>query len=199
MPSYQAEKLIIGSDGDALKTCVLRPADIYDEGDPYHIGSLVNMARTGFYVRLGNGSSKCQHACVGNIAYAHLLAAYALLNGNEQVSGKAYFITDGPASNFFRFFDAIVEAAGYRIWPKNLWLPRPVAYGFGSISEAIAFLLRPVKKYSPKMSRFAVTYTCTDSIFSSVRARNDFGFVPRFGEKEAFDRTVEHFRRKSPG
>jgi nucleoside-diphosphate-sugar epimerase len=195
---YLAEKLVMDSDGNNLKTCVLRPADIYGEGDPYHIGSLVNMARTGFYVRLGNGSSKCQHVYVGNIAHAHLLAAHALLDGNERVRGKAYFITDGPASNFFKFFDSIVQAAGYRIWPKNLWLPRRLAYSLGSISEAIAFLLSPVKKYSPKMSRFAVTYTCTDYTFSSNRARQDFGFVPMYGEKEALERTVNHFRRKDP-
>jgi sterol-4alpha-carboxylate 3-dehydrogenase (decarboxylating) len=180
----------------ALKTCVLRPADIFGEGDPYHIGSLINMARGGFYVRLGDGRSKCQHVYVGNIAHAHLMAAEALLSGNERVRGKAYFITDGPGSNFFRFFDAIVEAAGYKIWPRNLWLPRRFAYALGSISEAFAFLVRPVKKYSPKMSRFAVTYTCTDYTFGSERAREDFGFSPKYGEEEAFKRTVNHFMQK---
>ena len=44
------------------------------------------------------------------------------------------------------------------------------------------------------MSRFAVTYTCTDYTFRSDKAKKDFGFVPKYNRKEAFDRTVEYFR-----
>jgi nucleoside-diphosphate-sugar epimerase len=189
-----AEKKVLEASGEVLKTCSLRPADIFGEGDPYHIGSLIAMARGGFYVRLGNGRSKCQHAYVGNVAQAHVLAAASLLNGNRNIPGQPYFITDGAPSNFFTFFDSIVNAAGYRIWPKNVWLPRRFAYLLGTISESIAFLLRPIRKYAPKMSRFAVTYTCTDYTFSSDKAKKDFGFIPKYSNKEAFDRTVEYFR-----
>jgi nucleoside-diphosphate-sugar epimerase len=190
-----AEKLVLGSNGNGLRTCSLRPADIYGEGDPYHIGSLIQMARKGFYVRLGNGKSRCQHAYVGNVAHAHVLAAAALLDGNGTIAGRAYFITDGPPSNFFTFFDAFVEAAGYSIRPRNAWLPRWFAYALGCISESVAFLLRPVHRYAPKMSRFAVTYTCTDYTFRPDRAEKELGFRPRYSRQEAFDRTVAYFRR----
>jgi nucleoside-diphosphate-sugar epimerase len=177
-----------------LKTCSLRPADIYGEGDPYHIGSLIDMARGGFYVRLGNGKSKCQHVYVGNVAQAHVLAAAALLDGNDHIPGQAYFLSDGPPTNFFTFFDSFVEGAGYRIWPKNLWLPRWFAFTLGCISESIAFLIRPIKKYSPKMSRFAVTYTCTTYTFNADKARKDFGFIPKYSSQQAFDRSIAEFR-----
>lgn len=193
---YLSEKLVLKSNDESLTTCSIRPSDIYGEADPYHIGSLVNMARGGFYVRLGKGRSKCQHVYVGNIAYAHILAAAALVKGNTVPAGQSYFITDGPGSNFFTFFDSIVEGAGYRIWPKNLWLPRWFAYGIGAISEFIAWLVRPIKKYSPKMSRFAVTYTCTDYTFNSDKAREDFNFIPKYDEEEAFSRTVSYFSHK---
>ncbi|MEI7661882.1 MAG: NAD-dependent epimerase/dehydratase family protein, partial [Bacteroidota bacterium] len=81
-----------------LTTCILRPADIYGQGDPFHIGSLIDMAKGGFYVRLGDGSSKSQHVYVGNMAWAHVLASKALLDGNPAISGNAYFITDGQPS-----------------------------------------------------------------------------------------------------
>ncbi len=190
---YLAEKKVIEANEDLLKTCSLRPADIYGEGDPYHIGSLINMARSGFYVRLGTGRSLCQHVYVGNVAHAHVLAAATLLNGNKKIHGQAYFITDGPASNFFSFFDRFVEGAGYKIWPKNLWLPRWFAYGLGCISESIAFMLRPIKKYSPKMSRFAVTYTSTTYTFTADKASSDFGFIPKYNSEEAFEKTMEYF------
>ncbi|MCX6247180.1 MAG: NAD-dependent epimerase/dehydratase family protein [Bacteroidetes bacterium] len=193
---YLAEMLVIEAvKNQGLKACIIRPSDVYGEGDPYHIGSLLDMAKGGFYVRLGNGKSKCQHVYAGNIAWAHLLTAHALLTGNSAVTGNAYFITDGPGKNFFTFYDRIIEAAGYRIRPKNLWLPRGFAYVIGTISEAIAILVRPVKKITPKMSRFAVIYTCTDFTFNSEKARKDFDFVPKYSEEEAFDRTVSYYKK----
>lgn len=191
---YLGEKSVIAANGESLKTCVLRPSDIYGEGDPYHVGSLINMAKGGFYVRLGNGRSRCQHVYVGNMAHAHVLASAALLKGNRKVEGQAYFLTDGPPTNFFTFFDAIVRGAGYRIWPRNVWLPRWFAYSLGCISESIAFLVRPLKRYYPKMSRFAVVYTCTDYTFSSEKAGRDLGFKPKYDKKDAFERTVKFFR-----
>jgi sterol-4alpha-carboxylate 3-dehydrogenase (decarboxylating) len=183
--------------GENLKTCILRPSDIYGEADPYHIGSLIDMAKTGFYVRLGNGKSKCQHVYVGNMAHAHVLAANALLQNDEKVMGKAYFITDGPGSNFFSFFDKIVLGAGYKIFPKNMWIPKWLAYAMGSISEFLAWVISPVKKYNPKFSRFAVVYTCNDFTFTSNRAKADFGWQPKYSTPDAIENTIHHYR-KSP-
>ncbi|MDX2443848.1 MAG: NAD-dependent epimerase/dehydratase family protein [Bacteroidales bacterium] len=192
---YLSEKLILSANNDSLKTCVIRPSDIYGEGDPYHIDSLIDMAKTGFYVRLGNGKSKCQHSYVGNMAYAHVLAASTLLQNKDSVYGEVYFITDGPGTNFFRFFDKIVQGTGYKLFPKNLWLPKWLAYFIASISELIALLLSPIKKYNPKFSRFAVSYTCNDFTFNSNLAKTDFGFVPKYSDEEALERTI-HFYKK---
>ena len=192
---FLSEKLVLDSNTKNLKTCVLRPSDIYGEGDPYHIGSLIDMARTGFYIRLGNGKSKCQHVYAGNMAYAHILAAKALIDNNESVFGKVYFITDGPGSNFFTFFDKIVLGAGYKIFPKNLWLPTWLALPMAGISELLALLVSPIKKYNPKFSRFAVNYTCNDFTFSSERAKTDFGFVPKYSLNEAIDRTIQFYKK----
>lgn len=183
------------ANGDKLKVVVLRPSDIYGEADPYHIDSLVDMAKSGFYVRLGNGKSNCQHVYVGNMAYAHVLAATALWTGNDKVFGQIYFITDGKGSNFFKFFDQVVAGAGYKIFPKNLWLPRGLAYSIGAISEGIAIILRPIKKYNPKFSRFAVTYTCTDFTFSAKKAKNDFGYEPKYSTEKALQNTIAYYTK----
>lgn len=193
---YLAEQVVMSANNEHLKTVSLRPSDIYGEADPYHIGSLVNMAKGGFYVRLGNGSAKCQHIYVGNIAHAHLQAAHALMNGSDHIGGQVYFMTDAPGSNFFKFFDQVVEGAGYKIRPKNFWIPRWIAFGMGSMSEFFAWLIRPVKFYHPKFSRFAVTYTCTSYTFTSDKAKKDFGFRPKYSSEEALDRTIGYFRRK---
>ena len=200
---YLAEVLVKESSGirdpgsgiNSFSACIIRPSDIWGEGDPYHVGSLIDMAKGGFYVRLGNGKSKCQHTYVRNVAYAHLLAAKALREQKPGVAGSAYFITDGPGSNFFTFFDKIVEGAGYRIWPKNLWLPRWLAYGMGAMNEWIALLIRPIYSYTPKFSRFAVIYTCTDFIFSAEKAFIELGYQPKYNKKEAMENTIASFKR----
>ncbi len=191
---YLSEIMVVASNSNYLKTCVLRPSDIYGEGDPYHIDSLIDMAKNGFYIRLGNGKSKCQHVYVGNIAYAHVLIAQAMMQEDCRVCGEIYFITDSPAINFFSFFDQIVEGAGYRIWPKNLWLPRWFAFILGSLSEFFALLIRPIKVYNPKFSRFAMVYTCTDFTFSAGKAAKDFGYHSKYNKNEAFERTISYYK-----
>lgn len=191
---HLAEIEVIKANDNQLKTCVLRPSDIYGESDPYHIDSLIDMAKNGFYVRLGNGKSKCQHVYVGNMANAHALAAAEMWNGNKNLPGEIYFITDGESENFFKFFDQVVAGSGYRIFPKNLWIPKGLAYTIGSISEIIAVLLRPFKKYNPKFSRFAVTYTCTDFTYSSKKAEKDFKYQPKYSLEQSLQKTIGFYK-----
>jgi hypothetical protein len=89
----------------------------------------------------------------------------------------------------------VVIGAGYKIFPKNLWLPKGLAYTIGSISEFIAVLMRPIKKYNPKFSRFAVTYTCTDFTFSAKKAENGFGFKPKYGDRLSLEKTIAFYRK----
>lgn len=192
---HLAEIEVIEANAENLRTCVLRPGDIYGEKDPYHIDPLIDMAKSGFYVRLGDGKSKCQHVYVGNMAYAHVLAANALWEENKKVEGQIYFITDGEGDNFFTFFDAIVSGAGYSISPKNFWIPKNIAYVMGTFSEWTAILVRPIKKYNPKFSRFAVTYTCTDFTFSADKAKRDFSFTPKFNHKESIANTIAYYSK----
>ena len=191
----RSEQYVAGEVNDDFRAVILRPSDIYGEADPYHIGSLINMAKGGFYVRLGDGKAKCQHIYVGNIAHAHLQAAAALLEGSTKINGQVYFMTDAQGTNFFHFFDQVVIGAGYNVWPKNFWIPRPIAYAMGSMSEFFALLIRPFKKYVPKFSRFAVTYTCTDYTFNYNKARNDFGFKPKYSQQEALERTTLYYKK----
>jgi nucleoside-diphosphate-sugar epimerase len=190
----EAEKLVTSANGGGLKTVILRPADIWGEGDPFHIGSLIDMAKGGFYARIGDGRARSQHVYAGNMANAHIQVAKSLLDGNGAAAGQVYFITDSDGSNFFHFYDAIVAAAGYRIWPQNFRIPRPLAYCIGALTEFSALLISPFKKITPKFSRFAVTYTCSDFTFSSDKAVKDFGFKPKYSGEEAFRRTVEYYR-----
>ena len=189
-----AEKLILAENGETLRTIVLRPSDIYGEGDPFHVPPLIDMAKSGFYVRIGDGTARNQHIYVRNMAWAHVLAAKALKEGNVNATGNAYFITDGPGANFFTFFDDILLKAGYKIRPANLWLPEGFMYFLGTTAEYFALMIRPFKYYVPKLSRFAVMYTTTSFTFTSEKAQQDFGFYPKYSEEEAMENTIDFFR-----
>jgi len=191
-----SEKLVLAENGKSLKTCALRPSDIFGEDDPYHVPPLIDKARGGFYIHIGNGTAKNQHVYVRNMAWAHVLAARALVENNPRILGNAYFITDGPGCNFFTFFDAIVAGSGYKIWPRNFRLPRGFAYFLGALSEYMAMLVRPIKYYNPRLSRFAVMYTSTDFTFSSQKAYLDFGFKPKYSKEEALENSFRFFRKK---
>jgi nucleoside-diphosphate-sugar epimerase len=192
-----------GIKGRRLRTVIIRPSSVWGEADPYHISALVNLAIQGPYVRIGDGSAVQQLVYVGNLAHAHLLACRELLEAGREgrepsCGGKPYFITDAPPENFFRFFDRIVEESGYIIRPANLWIPKPVMMTAGIIAESLAFLARPFIHWNPKVSRFAVNYTCSDFTFSSDSAGRDFGFKPKYDLNEALRWTAEWFRRNGP-
>jgi len=44
----EAERLVKSANGGGLKTVILRPADIWGEGDPFHIGSFSIWQKEGF-------------------------------------------------------------------------------------------------------------------------------------------------------
>ncbi|MEI7664336.1 MAG: sulfatase-like hydrolase/transferase, partial [Bacteroidota bacterium] len=105
---------------------------------------------------------------------------------------------DPVSQNALRFFGRSGEGWGYSIRVKNIWVARRIGYGMGFSSEGIALVVRPVKRYAPKFSRFAVIYTCSDFTFSAEKARKDFGFEPKYTLEQAYDLTVGYYSKKNP-
>ncbi|MBN2340465.1 MAG: NAD-dependent epimerase/dehydratase family protein [Deltaproteobacteria bacterium] len=191
----QAEKLVQAAAGDDLHTVVLRPSGIFGEADPFHLGHLIKMAKSGPFVKVGNRRCRCMHIYVGNVAHGHLLAAKAILEGNTAVNGKIYFLVDSPPENFFDTLCPIMEQAGISYWPKDVWIPgwalRPAAWA----AEGIAFALRPLVKFHPGLSRFALDYLCNEFTLDGSKAARDFGFQPKYSREEAVERTAEWFKK----
>lgn len=167
---------------------------MYGEGDKYHIGALIDLSNSGFYVRLGDGSNVCQHVHVENCASAHLQLASAMLANNRKCFGQVYFITDSAPSNFFTFYGRILQDAGYRLWP-NLYLPYWFAMTIATIVELLYYWLPILFRKRPTFARFAVTYTCNDFTFDSSKARRDFAFKLKFTEEEAIRRTIAYYSK----
>ena len=81
----------------------------------------------------------------------------------------------------------------------SLWEPRwYLGFSMASypplVHQLIALLARPVIRYAPKFSRFAVIYTCSDFTFTAAKAQKDFGFEPKYSPEEAYRSTVDYYR-----
>jgi len=194
----EAERIVLAADDDGLRTTALRPCCIFGEADPYHVSSLLRMARRFPVVRIGDGRARSQHVYVGNMAHALLLAARGLLERAETVGGRAYFITDFPAHNFFDYMEPIVTGTGHAMMPWAFALPQRLMYGLGWSAERLAAALRPVWRFTPTLSRFAVEFVCQDLTFSGARAERELGYSPIYDEQEAYERTIRWFRDNGP-
>jgi sterol-4alpha-carboxylate 3-dehydrogenase (decarboxylating) len=195
----RAEQAALGANGAALRTCALRPGGMYGEADPYHVsGALRLLEKRGLPARLGDGSAVFQHVYVGNVAHAHALALRQLVAPDPKIAGKAYFVTDHPAVNFFDFLERLLVPLGFSLPPRSRRLPYPVAYGLGALLEVGAKLIRPVASFQPAITRSSVRVVCKDMSFLGDRAARDLGYAPVYSEDDAIARTVEWFREHGP-
>ena len=188
----EGEKVALASDDpNGMRVCVIRPASVFGPGDPYHVQALVDLAAKRQLFRVGDGRSRSQMVYVDNVAHAHVLAAAALLHKPSIVGGKAYFITDGPPANFFDFFAPVVQAAGFTMPERGL--PTGPLYVLGALFEGIAWLVRPVWRFAPKLTRFSVRFVALDFTVVGDKAKRELGYSPTVDDREAMRRTCAFY------
>lgn len=186
-----AEQRLLAAHGQhGLAICALRTAGIYGPGDRHRLPSVIAAIDAGQYARMGDGRAVFNHVYIDNVIHAHLLAADAL-NLTTPPGGRAYFVTDHPAQNFYTFIETLLTRAGYTV--PNRRLPVAVAYPLAVLAETATTLL-PIN--SP-FTRYTVRSTCRDFSFTHARATADFGYQPIVALDDAIARTAAAFRRAS--
>jgi nucleoside-diphosphate-sugar epimerase len=178
-----AEQHVLEANSPRLHTCALRPHLIWGPHDTHLIPRLLERARLGKLVRVGNGSNLVDVVFVENAARAHLQAADSLAD-DSPVCGRAYFISQGEPVNCWEWIDEILGLAG--IPPVQRAVSYRTAYGAGLTLEMAYRLLR--LRREPPMTRFLASQLATSHYFDISRARRDFGY-------EAEITTAEGMRR----
>lgn len=203
----EAEAIAVAANGSPLaggaghlRTAVVRPACIWGEGDPNHVGSLLKLSRFFPLIRVGRGpGGNASWAYVGNVAHAHLVVARDLVAGEGKAAGEVFFATDPTPGNMFDFFEPVMRAAGRRVMPKALGIPKPVmdavAVGMASTQKALS----PWVRFTPMITKFAVDFVCLDFVVSGEKIARELGYAPRYSEREAMDRTVAWAREHPQG
>jgi nucleoside-diphosphate-sugar epimerase len=194
-----AEQAVIAANGPGLRTCSLRPCGMYGEEDPYHVSNILRVVREGKLVaRMGTSKTVFQHAYVGNVAHAHLLALRSLSEQGPVAAGQVYILTDHPAVNFFEFIEPLVNAMGHRVPPRWRTVPFPLAYAGGAVLELVHAAFGRFLRNPPALTRSSANMVCKDLSFDGSKARRDLGYEPVYSEAEALDRTIAFFREHGP-
>jgi nucleoside-diphosphate-sugar epimerase len=183
---------------EPLWTCSIRPCGMFGERDPYHVGSLLAMARKGrMLFRVGSGRARFQHVYVGNVAHAHLLAARSLLGPGREAAGEVFLITDFPAKNFFDYLEPILKGIGHDMPPRSRSIPYPVMSGLAAALECLAWVCCPVYGFTPVINRTSVAMVCKEFTFCGDKACRTLGYSPLYSEEEAMARTIAWFRKNT--
>lgn len=187
-----------------MLTCALRPAGITGEKDTLLSFNMLEVGYTGssstLRFQLGDNNNLFDFTYVGNVAYAHLLAAHRLLAtasryaagaeaplDYERVDGEVFNITNDSPMYFWDFAHSLWRLLDRPIEPQDVWaLPEAALSVIGGLLEGVYSLMGK----TPRLTRKAVRYSCMTRYYSCRKAKDRLGYEAVIGMEEAIARTV---------
>ncbi|MCK4659586.1 MAG: NAD-dependent epimerase/dehydratase family protein [Phycisphaerae bacterium] len=179
-----AEREVLAADDQTLSTVSLRPHLIWGPGDPHLIPRVLDRARRGRLMQVGDGCNLVDIIYIDNAAEAHLLAADALGPG-AACAGRAYFISQGKPVALWRWLNEIIEAMS--IAPVRRTIRYKTAYRLGAVFEVLYSLAGRSTKREPPMTRFLAAQLAKSHYFDISAAKRDFGYAPRVTTAEGVE------------
>ncbi len=149
---------------------------------------LDQIAQRRFVARIGPGGL-ADNTHMLNLCDAQLLAARALRQKPELVSGEAYFVTDGEPMDPVDWFAPLLEGLGTSL--PRLRLPSRLMYGVGYACEWAALF----GAKTPFLTRLEVLKVTRRHSFRIDKAREHLGYVPRVRSKEGLRECVPYARQ----
>ncbi|CAD6446713.1 4d7390a1-c76e-4a9c-a9d5-1db0ac30adc7 [Sclerotinia trifoliorum] len=204
-----AEQLILSANKKGeLYTAVTRAALLFGEGDTTSTPKMVENARAGrAKFQVGDGTNLYDFTYIGNTAYAHLLAAKALIpefNATEpvpndkKINGEAFVTTNDDSWPFWEFTRAVSAAAGHPVNKEKLWVvPASVYYAFAVIVEWTIWLFSFGRK-EPMINRRMVKYLTLTRTFDISKAKQRLGYRPLVSMQEGIQRAVDYYVAHHP-
>ena len=185
----EAEKLVLAANGDALKTCALRPGGIYGPDEQHHLPRLVREVLHGRFVAIvGSGIAKADNVYIDDLVDVHLRAAERLVEGSP-VCGRPFQVGDGTPLNYFEFFRPAVEALGARF--PRLKVPIAIMHALSWLAEWAHWFGGPF----PFMTRMEVRKLDMDNWSDVSAAARDLGWTPRVDAREGMRRSIPYVKQ----
>lgn len=182
-----AEQAVLNAEG--LLTCSLRPHLIWGPGDRHLIPRLLDRARRGRLMRVGDGRNLIDMIYVENAAAAHLQAADALTDEKSPVNRNAYFLSQGEPVRCWDWIDEILK--GFGLPPVKRSISFGTAWTVGVGFETVYRLFG--RRGEPMMTRFLAAQLALHHYFCIDKAKRDFGYKPIISTEEGMNRLLGVF------
>jgi len=187
----EAEKKILEENGrDGLLTVSLRPHLIWGPRDTNLIPRLLDRARSGRLMRVGDGKNRVDIVYIDNAAQAHLLAADRLEEGSP-VCGQAYFITQGEPVFLWDWINNVLANLEIPVVKRSI--SYKTAHFIGTLFEDIYSLLRIYRE--PPMTRFLASQLAKSHYFNIDKAKAELGYSPEISHEEGLKRLLKYYRK----
>lgn len=168
------EQVILDANSETLKTVSLRPHLIWGPRDPHLIPRVLEAARKGKLMIVGDGKNKVDMTYVANGAHAHICAAEALCNPAScaKSEGRAYFISDDAPVELWSWTNELLEKCGI---PKlDRYISYKKAFVVGRVLECIYKVIPFIGE--PPMTRFIAGQFAHSHWFDISAAKADLGY-----------------------
>ena len=177
-------------------TCAIRPSGIFGFGDLVVLPGILDAYYRGqTKVQIGDNRNLFDFTENTNVAYAHYLAAAALVKSQKslpeddaKVDGEAFFITNDEPQCFWDFTRLVWGYAGDTTRPDQVWV----------IKRSWALLLAGMLEWvfwafgrEAPLTRTKVRLSCMTRYFCVDKAKSRLGYKPMVGLKDGLKRAVD--------
>ena len=180
-----AEKIVLQENHSSFRTLALRPHLIWGVGDNHLIPRLIAKASARQLRQVGEGNNKVDLVHVKNAAIAHLNAWESLVTKN--ISGKAYFISEGNPVNLWQWIRDLLKAL--QLPPITKTIPLKRAYQIGAALEWVHRLFPFLGE--PRMTRFLALELAKSHYFNIESAREDLSYQPIITHQEGIQELIQ--------
>ncbi|KAG2194969.1 hypothetical protein INT47_002825 [Mucor saturninus] len=198
------EQEVLKANGDkGLLTCTIRPSAIFGPGDRQLIPGMLEVCERGQHrFQIGNNQSLMDFTYVGNVAYAHVLAAEKLAIPNSGAAGQAFNLTNGTPVPFWDFASKVWAENGYYM-PNNkkIVLSYNASLVIALISETI-FSIKELfwdrSQLKEGLSRSRIKQAMSSRYFNITKAKTILGYEPQVGLDEGIKLSVAFYKANQP-
>ncbi|KAL6655248.1 hypothetical protein ACP70R_006074 [Stipagrostis hirtigluma subsp. patula] len=189
----QVEMMVLGADGmDGMRTCVLRPSNLFGPGDSSLVRFVAGYAKSPFgKFIIGSGNNMSDFTYVENVAHANICAEQALCSNASSVAGKPFFVTNDEPLETWEFMNCIMEAMGCQ--RPRINLPSKMFLFAALFSNMIHHRLGFHMLSTPVLHPDTIYFLSCTRIFNTSKARRLLGYHPIVSLEDGIMKTVGSF------
>ena len=174
------EQIALAANGDVTKVVSLRPHLVWGPGDTQLVQRIIEKAKAGRLLLVGNGQAFIDTTYIDNAANAIV----AGVDNIERAAGQALVISNAQPRTVSEIIQRMLQAGG--LPTKLRRVPSPVAIAAGSLIESVWEKLD--KQDDPPMTRFLAEQLATAHWFDQRKTQQLLNWAPSIGIEEGFDR-----------